>query len=191
MRLLAIDTTEDLRVAAMGDGVYYEREEGGKAITSARIIPAIERALAAVKVDKTALDAIGCVVGPGSFTGIRIGVSVLNAIAYALNIPLVPITSFELMAEWTDKDALFLVNAGHGEYYGAQCINGVITDERDYTQAERDNYKGEVITFGENTSERLLGATEKLLSRGKTPIFLEPYYMKKSQAERMADNDKL
>ena len=56
---------------------------------SESLMALIEEALDAAQVDKTELEAIAVDVGPGSFTGVRIGVSCANAMALALGIPVI------------------------------------------------------------------------------------------------------
>ena len=67
-------------------------------------------------------DAFGCVIGPGSFTGIRIGLSVVKGFAFALEKPIIAINSLELLAyneidNAVDKPILSVINAGAGLVY--------------------------------------------------------------------------
>ncbi|WP_341227093.1 tRNA (adenosine(37)-N6)-threonylcarbamoyltransferase complex dimerization subunit type 1 TsaB [uncultured Arcticibacterium sp.] len=58
----------------------------------------IEQALKVIKKDFSDLDAVAVSKGPGSYTGLRIGVSTVKGICYAANLPLVSINSLDLMA---------------------------------------------------------------------------------------------
>lgn len=62
------------------------------------------------------LTAIGVVVGPGSFTGIRIGIAYAKGLAMGLNIPVVPINAFELYLA-TTPDAFVAIESGHGDFF--------------------------------------------------------------------------
>lgn len=72
------------------------------------------------------LDAIGVSSGPGSYTGIRVGLSTAKGLCYALNIPLITYNSLELLAytslmEVNDKDGLYcpMIDARRMEVYTA------------------------------------------------------------------------
>lgn len=66
------------------------------------------------------IDAIVCYKGPGSFTGLRIGISVANALAYSLQIPIVGIEGED---KWLEKGIDLLANSGNDKtvipFYGA------------------------------------------------------------------------
>jgi len=64
----------------------------------------------------TDITAIGVVVGPGSFTGIRIGIAYAKGLAMGLNIPVVPINAFELYLSAT-PDACVAIESGHGDFF--------------------------------------------------------------------------
>lgn len=62
------------------------------------------------------LTAIGIVVGPGSFTGIRIGIAYAKGLSIGLNIPVVPINAFEIYLAAT-PDAFVAIESGRGDFF--------------------------------------------------------------------------
>lgn len=96
-----IDTaTEVLAVAAMQDGVIAARETVHIPRGHSRLLqPAILSVLAACGWQPRNLDAIGVGIGPGSYTGVRIGVSTAKAMASALAIPLIPVSTLAALAQ--------------------------------------------------------------------------------------------
>ncbi|HJY63066.1 MAG TPA: tRNA (adenosine(37)-N6)-threonylcarbamoyltransferase complex dimerization subunit type 1 TsaB [Ignavibacteria bacterium] len=74
------------------------------------------------KYDFHAVDAISVTIGPGSFTGIRVGLALAKGIAGGLNKPLVPINNFDLLYEripYNNRNTKYciLIPAKHPEYY--------------------------------------------------------------------------
>jgi tRNA threonylcarbamoyladenosine biosynthesis protein TsaB len=63
-----------------------------------RIFGAIDEVLGAAGVPRAAIEAVGCDVGPGSFTGVRVAVATAKGVALALGIPAAGVTSLEAMA---------------------------------------------------------------------------------------------
>ena len=75
------------------------------------------------------LTAIGIVVGPGSFTGIRLGIAYAKGLSIGLNIPVVPINAFEIYLAAT-PDAFVAIDSGRGDFFvGAKnlapCTMGI------------------------------------------------------------------
>lgn len=64
------------------------------------------------------IDAIGIIVGPGSFTGIRLGIAYAKGLAIGLNIPVVPINAFELYLAET-PNAFVAIESGRGDFFVA------------------------------------------------------------------------
>lgn len=100
MRLLAIDTSTDyLSIAVMKDGVIAGKFHKKYAMRhSSMLIPMIDRLL---KRTKTKIGDIGCFVisaGPGSFTGLRIGVTTVKALAYAVKGSIAAIPTLDIIA---------------------------------------------------------------------------------------------
>jgi tRNA threonylcarbamoyladenosine biosynthesis protein TsaB len=102
MLVLGIETsTTQGGVAIIGeDRVLYEAVLNVEVTHSERLLPAVDRALGEARITLDALGGIAVSIGPGSFTGLRIGLSTAKGIAYATGLPLVGVPTLEAMA-WT------------------------------------------------------------------------------------------
>lgn len=100
LRILSIDTScASLQVALTQDGtILYESTANYKKTHSVKLMPEIARALSACETDVSALDLIACVSGPGSYTGLRIGVATGKLLAYSREIPLVTVKTPDFLA---------------------------------------------------------------------------------------------
>lgn len=103
---LFLDTcSQIIRLGVLSDSKlidYTEFTNDNK--LSEKLLPAIKDMLDKNKYRVSDLNRIYISVGPGSFTGIRIGVTVAKVIAWSLNIDIIPISSLEVMASYdTDK----------------------------------------------------------------------------------------
>ncbi|MED0738617.1 tRNA (adenosine(37)-N6)-threonylcarbamoyltransferase complex dimerization subunit type 1 TsaB [Aneurinibacillus thermoaerophilus] len=100
MMILAIDTSNfSLGVAICSkEKVLGECTTNLKKNHSVRLMPMIDQLLKEVEVDPAELSAIAVARGPGSYTGVRIGVATAKSMAWSLNIPLIGISSLEVLA---------------------------------------------------------------------------------------------
>lgn len=100
MRVLGIDTSTMTGGAALTDdrGLVGEYVLNIRTTHSERLLPAIAQILTDAATDMEAIDAIAVVTGPGSFTGLRIGVATAKGFAYALDKQLIGITTFQAFA---------------------------------------------------------------------------------------------
>ena len=114
MLLVAIETTSRVAGVALFDGdslvASIEREGRGD-----MVLPLVDellsaRGLAPKDIARWAVD-----VGPGSFTGVRVGVSTVKGIAFATGAEIVAVDAFEALAE--GREAIALLDAGKGEVY--------------------------------------------------------------------------
>lgn len=98
---LAMDTSND----AMGVAIINDQEVVGEYVTntkknhSVRLMPAIHRLMEDVKIKPQQLEKIIVASGPGSYTGVRIAATTAKTMAYTLNIPLVGVSSLEVLAQ--------------------------------------------------------------------------------------------
>jgi tRNA threonylcarbamoyladenosine biosynthesis protein TsaB len=98
--LLAIETaTEACSVALLLGDRLYERHTLAPRRHAAEILPMIEALLAEAQTAVTGLDCLAFGRGPGSFTSIRIGVGVVQGIAFAADLPVVPVSSLMTLAQ--------------------------------------------------------------------------------------------
>ncbi|MCR2823579.1 tRNA (adenosine(37)-N6)-threonylcarbamoyltransferase complex dimerization subunit type 1 TsaB [Lederbergia panacisoli] len=101
MKILAIDTSND----CLGIALLSEKKIIGEYITnmkknhSVRVMPAIERLLLDCETDTSELSKIVVAQGPGSYTGVRIGVTIAKTMAWSLGIPLVGVSSLAILAQ--------------------------------------------------------------------------------------------
>lgn len=101
MRILAVDTSAPTATAAiMTDGKMTGLYSLQTNTHSTTLLPMIESMLEKLQLDIQAFDLMTAAVGPGSFTGIRIGVSTVKGLAFTHNIPCIGVSSLEGMA-WT------------------------------------------------------------------------------------------
>lgn len=99
MKILAFDTaTEACSAALWQDGQVLARfEEAGRSHTE-RLQPMVQGLMAEAGLNFGQLDGIACGVGPGSFAGVRIGVGFAKGLALARDLPVVGITSLQMLA---------------------------------------------------------------------------------------------
>ena len=100
MKILALETSAKAVSAAVSeDGRILAAGYQDTGLTHSRtLMPIVEGLLKNTGLDASSLDAIAVSVGPGSFTGIRIGVSAAKGLAFALEKPCVPVSTLAAMA---------------------------------------------------------------------------------------------
>ena len=100
MKLLAVETsTEACSAALIIDGVVSERFELAPKEHTKLILPMIASLMADAGLKPQQLDALAFSCGPGSFTGVRIATGVIQGIALGANLPVVPVSTLEAIAQ--------------------------------------------------------------------------------------------
>ena len=125
MLLLAVDTTTPAGSVAIlkGASILAEININSSLTFSERLLPAIHFLIQNLGLNIQEVDAFALAVGPGSFTGIRIGVSTVKSLARASGKPVAPISSLEALAFKLQNHGGRLVcpfiDAKKGEVYAA------------------------------------------------------------------------
>lgn len=99
-RILAIDTSSAWCSVALSidderPAFLHQKVSAG---ASQLLLPWIEQLLNAAKINMTSLDAIAIGVGPGAFTGVRLGLASVQGLAFATNLPVLPVISLDAIA---------------------------------------------------------------------------------------------
>lgn len=99
-RILAIDTSGPILGLATttDDTVTHRVEEHGPTRHVEHIVPTIERVLAREGWSARSLDGVAVAAGPGSFTGLRVGMAAAKAVALAADIPVISVGTLEALA---------------------------------------------------------------------------------------------
>lgn len=103
MKILCLDSTAKVATAAiLSDGtVLAEYTVNGKRSHSELMLPMIRSLLTSTGLTPDDIDLFACTVGPGSFTGVRIGVSVIKGVAFGRGKPCCAVSTLEALAENT------------------------------------------------------------------------------------------
>ncbi|VAW74414.1 tRNA threonylcarbamoyladenosine biosynthesis protein TsaB [hydrothermal vent metagenome] len=130
MKILAIETaTEACTVALRYDNEVLERYEIKPRGHSLLVLPMIEELLSEAGLSKSALDVIAFGCGPGAFTGVRIAASITQGIAFAMDIPVVPVSTLLGLAQGAFRQfgvcqIIPIIDARMDEVYLSQCTLG-------------------------------------------------------------------
>ena len=148
----------------------------------------IDGALKEAKLPLSECDFVACVVGPGSFTGIRIGISAVKGLCMAAEIPALAVTSFDCLAYAEKRERLLgLVDAGHDHFYACP-YDGFTPGTASYLSSKAANAVAEqgYLPVTERDTDIALGlknAAEALMERRAPATQLAALYLRKSSAE--------
>ena len=123
IRYLYIDTSSSYLYTAIVENeklLSEIKEEFGQSLSEVAL-PKIASMFEKTNLEAKDINKIIVVDGPGSFTGIRIGITIAKVYAWSLNIPITTITSLEAMALSSDKETVHvpMINARRGYVYTA------------------------------------------------------------------------
>jgi tRNA threonylcarbamoyladenosine biosynthesis protein TsaB len=145
---------------------------------SARLIPEIAALLQKQQATMSDIEAIVVVSGPGSFTGIRVGLSTAKGLSDGAGIPLIAVSRLALLANASGlPHVLAAVDAGRGDYYVGEYRNGsslgetLMTAEQTLTAARQPG-AGVLVCDESRAGEASASACSALAICG--PIYVQP-----------------
>lgn len=183
MNSVIIDSTaEKLALAVICDNrrYTYVGEKGARRHTS-EILTELDKLFGDAGITPADVNEIGVVVGPGSFTGIRIGVATANAMAMATGAKLIEITALEALTHSYDR-ALGLIDCKHGNFY-ALYKDGDTLEYKAIDSAEANAYDGEKVIYSEPNLDAIISVFDKKSALGSYVVTAKPFYLKASSAE--------
>ena len=180
---------------------------------SENLMPLIDTLFNETKLSLKDINLIACDNGPGSFTGIRIGISTVKAMAEAMNIPVIEISSLEALsynAEDSSDYIVSLIDARNNQVYCGifdrkhDLVEEYIADDICKTMETISKYENLRFVGDGFEAHKDLIAQEKVYDNivhskniglnaykkfkngiKQTPDEIQPMYLRKSQAERM------
>ena len=160
MKNLSIDTSSEIcGVSLLEDDKLIDDNSLNNGRThSENLMPLIKEILDRNNIDLSGIDLISIVVGPGSFTGIRIGVATVKALAEVHKIKIATVTSLEALAENIEGDfiKIGLIDARNDQVYCGifdrenNLLEKYIADSIDYAIEQITKYKGKNIAVSGN-----------------------------------------
>lgn len=143
-------------------GISYEAWQK----QSELMIPELDKLMSECNVKKEDISNVIVGIGPGSYTGVRIAVSIAKVMSVALNIPLYVVSSLQILKDG-DKESICLIDArSKRSYFGVYKGNEVIIKDQILTNDEVRKY------ISEHPSYTICGDTQYLgLEDKKTDIF--------------------
>jgi len=202
VKLLAADTTAAVATVALFDGenCILELEADGSRKHAETVAPLIDELLTQTGTDVNEIDLFAVDVGPGSFTGVRIGVSLINGMAFALGKKVVPVDAlYALYVACGEAEApvCAMIDARNGNGYAALYRAGeTLTAPRAVEiEAFLQTLPPETVFYGDANTQtpaypraKAVGeAAIKLLDAARGAA--EPVYLRASQAERLKKRD--
>ena len=161
MKILAVDTATAWQSVAVLDGekVLARADEDAEGAQAKRLVPAIDRVLASCGMTLADLEGLAVSIGPGSFTGLRVGLATMLGFRLVTGLPLAAVPTLEAMA-WSLRDAAVplcpMLKARTGEVYWGlyrwqdDMTLQVLQDERVGTVGTvAQSLCGPVMLFGE------------------------------------------
>ncbi|MBQ1335594.1 MAG: tRNA (adenosine(37)-N6)-threonylcarbamoyltransferase complex dimerization subunit type 1 TsaB [Selenomonadaceae bacterium] len=174
MSILAIDTSSQVSSVAVAskEKLSAELTMQAKLTHSETLMPHIEQVLQMAGQPKETLEGIAVSIGPGSFTGLRIGLAVAKAMAYALDLPLVGVPTMQALAchfPVSGVRLVALVDAQKGNAYcegyvwesgNLRIVNPLeIVAVKDFLSTCGD-WEGRTILLGDMVGKRIAGKHE-------------------------------
>lgn len=165
MKLLAMSTsTWSLAVAVMEEGkLIGELNTNITKNHSLRLMPAIQSLLEQVDIKPKELEKIAIAHGPGSYTGVRIGMTTAKSLAWSLNIPIAGISSLQVRAQngyGFKGEIIPMIDARRGQVY-----TGVYeTDEHNQLATNKEEDRLQLVT---ELLEQLKKSDQALLFLGE------------------------
>ena len=231
MKILAVDTSSkncSIAIVEFSDESSYKiiglENSDNEKTHSQKLMPLVDKLFKETDLNLKDIDYLACCIGPGSFTGIRIGIATVKAFSDSLNMPIIPVTSLESLAYNVDFNGYVvpIIDAKNQNIYCEMfsAEDGRFINKSEPLAIDIDSIK-EKIKLNENKNICFVGDGSKIYEDKLRNIFSDnnvdfsdnniqsavslarcaynkylkgsygdSSYLRKSQAERIADGEK-
>ncbi len=160
-RLLIDTSTARCAVFARTDKGDFEDLEPGSRGQDARLAPMVQGVLKAADLYPKDITDIGVIIGPGAFTGVRIGVAFARAFGLALDRPVTGINALDVFAQGSDQYCAGVCDIGRGELAYRLCKDGQL--QGGYETGLVDEVSAKIRAFGDGHKVHLAGSGAALI----------------------------
>ncbi len=157
MLILGIETSTQQVGCAIGghEGVLASTHSSRSKRHAETLIPSIEFLCRSARVELSEMGAVAVDLGPGLFTGLRVGVATAKAIASALRVPMIGITSLDLLAfptRFSPRLIAAVIDARRGELFSAlyRQVPGGVQRVSEPTVGTPDDLVSDLLATGED-----------------------------------------
>jgi tRNA threonylcarbamoyladenosine biosynthesis protein TsaB len=193
MRFLLIDTCGSegsvaLAETSLADAVVAVEVLPGRT-ASERLVPAVRRVMEACGWRPGDLTAVVVAHGPGSFTGVRVGLSAAKGLSEAGGVPLIAVSQLALLAARAEGEVVYAVlDAGRGEFYfgeytGHECLREALLTAEEVSAAAAG---GTVVVCEAKVVEALADLNPRVVAEPRAEDVL-PFAMERAAAGRFDD----
>lgn len=169
--ILAVETSSNnCSVALLKGGQIFELTEDAPREHTRKLLPMIDTVLTENGVTLSELDAIACGCGPGSFTGLRICLGVVQGLAYGQDLPLIPVSSLQTIARTAARQS-----QSQGFNKGQLLVANDARMDEVYACLYRFEVQSDDVLDVEALSEELVIAPERLWSESRLPQLQEDF----------------
>lgn len=156
MKILGMDTSSMAASVAVveDDNLICEFTVNNKKTHSQKLMPMIENMLSMSDLSIKDMDLLAVCIGPGSFTGLRIGMATVKAMAHVNNIPIIAVNSLESLANninFCDRNICCILDAQKNQVYSAKYKfeNGEMIELDGVDVVEFDALVDEIVSTNE------------------------------------------
>lgn len=196
MNYLVIDTTKKIaHLIAQVNDKPYEITLGEDEKHSENLLPSIDKILQMASCTLDEIDCFGIVTGPGSFTGIRVGLATIKAFCFGKKKKVVALSHFDLVKDVVGSGTMLLTSTRTTYYMGQiknkKIVQAKVVDKGNVTAPyfayvdEKDKMPEDIVLL--NNYEQLVREYMEKSIKAKNFVDIssvEPYYLQLSQAER-------
>lgn len=179
MYTLFIDTHQNTNLALFKDNKLISHLNSNELRQSTIIMPLLKKLMEECNLNLHEINEIIVVNGPGSFTGVRLGVTIAKTIAYLLNIPTKCLNSLELKAMMDDYNNIYYgIEDTKGFYLGKNSNQEINIEYISKSEIKKENIVTDVIYDYD--------IIVKYFDELKTvnPHKINPLYIKKIEAQK-------
>lgn len=179
MYTLFIDTHQNTNLALFKDNKLLSHLNSNELKQSTIIMPLLKKIMEESNLNLDQINEIIVVNGPGSFTGVRLGVTIAKTIAYLLNVPTKCLNSLELKAMMDDYNNIYYgVKDSKGFYLGINSNREITIEYISKSEIKEENIITDV-TYNYDTIVKYFDALKTI-----NPHKINPLYIKKIEAQK-------